>query len=145
MKKISICIPCYNEEENIEPIYRRTKEILESYQDKYVFEFIFADNASTDNSEIILRQLADKDCSVKVIFNTRNFGPVASNRNSILSASGDAVITMVCDFQDPPELLPQFIDLWEQGNLVVCGQKRNSKESKIKYLLRSLYYDVGVE
>lgn len=142
MKKISICIPCYNEELNIIPMYKKLKEVLSVYKDQYTFEFIFADNASTDNSRSILRLLAKEDKCVKVIFNTRNFGPVASNRNGILNASGDAVITIVCDFQDPPQLLPEFITLWEKGNLVVCGQKIKSKENILKKWARSIYYKI---
>ncbi len=142
MKIISICIPCYNEELNIVPMYKKLLDVLSVYKNKYNFEIIFADNSSTDNSRSILRLLASEDKRVKAIFNTRNFGPVASNRNSILSASGDAVITIVCDFQDPPQLLPEFITLWEQGNLVVCGQKVKSKENILKKCARSIYYKI---
>lgn len=142
MKKISICIPCYNEAENICPLYQKLLEVLAQINTSYEYEFIFADNASTDNSRNEIRTLTQKDKRVKAIFNTRNFGPVASNRNSLLSASGDAVITIVCDFQEPPELIPEFIRLWEAGNLVVCGQKSESEERGLKKLARKIYYGI---
>lgn len=142
MKKISICIPCYNEELNIRPLYDKLQEVLNIYKNTYEFEFIFADNDSSDASRDILRSLANEDKRVKAIFNTRNFGPVASNRNSLLSASGDAVITIVCDFQEPPELITEFIRLWEMGNLVVCGQKSVTAEHGFKKYARKIYYKI---
>lgn len=142
MKKISICIPCYNEEENIVPIYYKLLEVISQINTSYEYEFIFADNASTDNSRNEIRGLAQKDKRVKAIFNTRNFGPVASNRNSLLNATGDAIITIVCDFQDPPELIPQFIHLWELGNMVICGQKLDSEERGLKRMARKVYYSI---
>lgn len=142
MKKISICIPCYNEELNIRPLYDKLQEVLNIYKGTYEFEFIFADNDSSDASREILRGLANEDKRVKAIFNTRNFGPVASNRNSLLSASGDAVITIVCDFQEPPELITEFIRLWEMGNLVVCGQKSVTAEHGFKKYARKIYYKI---
>lgn len=142
MKRISICIPCYNEELNIRPLYEKLQEVLAIYKDTYEFEFIFADNDSSDASRDILRALTNEDKRVKAIFNTRNFGPVASNRNSLLSASGDAVITIVCDFQEPPELITEFIRLWEMGNLVVCGQKSVTAEHGFKKYARKIYYKI---
>lgn len=142
MKKISICLPCYNEELNIEPMSLAIKEIMNHYAGIYEYEIIFADNCSTDSSREVLRELASHDNHVKVILNTRNFGPVASNRNGILSASGDAVITMVCDFQDPPELIKEFIAIWEKGNLIVAGQKIQCEEKGLKKLARSVYYKI---
>lgn len=142
MKKISICIPCYNEELNIRNLYNKLQEVLEVYKDVYSFEFVFADNNSSDNSRNILRDLASEDKRVKVIFNTRNFGPVASNRNGILSATGDAIVTIMCDLQEPPELIKNFISIWENGSLVVCGQKKNSEEKGIKKLARRIYYGI---
>lgn len=142
MKLISICIPCYNEESNIEAIYGKICEVVSVYKGKYDFEFIFADNDSKDLSQTIIRKLAYEDKRVKGIFNTRNFGPVKSNRNSLLHANGDAVISIVCDFQDPPELIPEFIKKWEEGKLVVCGQKTTTDEQGIKKYARKLYYKI---
>lgn len=141
MKLISVCIGCYNEEKNIELVYNRLVKVFESMPD-YRFEIIFEDNCSKDNSRIVLRQLAARDDRVKVIFNTRNFGPKRSAKNCCFSASGDLVISIVCDLQDPPELIPQFVEAWEKGYKVVFGQKTKSKENKLKYLCRKIYYKI---
>lgn len=141
MKKVSVCIPCYNEEKNIETAYERVKKVLETL-DHYEWEIIFEDNASKDDTVSILRKLADSDKRVKVILNTRNFGPYRSAKNCCFSATGDAVICIACDMQDPPELIPEFLKYWEEGYLLVLGQKLSSKESPVKYKLRSLYYKI---
>lgn len=139
MKKISVCIPCYNEEENIIDCYEQVSKVLKTLAE-YDYEIIFEDNDSKDKSQQILRKLAEKDKKVKVIINMRNFGPDRSGKNCTMSASGDAIITMCCDLQEPTEMLPEFIHLWEQGHLIVWGQKTESEENKIKYFLRSVYY-----
>lgn len=139
MLKISLCVPCYNEEKNIESMYAELKNQMSSMK-KYDYEIIFADNASTDGSEVILRKLAANDCHVKVILNNRNFGPTRSGLNMVNRTSGDAVIIIPCDFQEPPEMIPVFIQEWEKGNLVVWGQKKKSSESKIMFAIRSMYY-----
>lgn len=141
MKKVSVCIPCYNEEQNIAHIYEAISKIFSELED-YNYEIIFADNASNDNSEAILRELANRDKRVKVIFNTRNFGPMRSQKNCTYHASGEAIITLTCDFQDPPELIPEFLKEWEKGNKIVWGQKIESQESKFKYFLRNIYYKI---
>lgn len=141
MKKISICIACYNEEKNIEIAYQHVKEVLMTMSD-YDYEIIFGDNCSVDSSQQILRELAKKDKKVKVIFNNRNFGAERSGKNVIFSATGDAIIGLPCDLQEPPEMIPQFIAEWEKGNLVVWGQKTKSKEGNMKYACRSLYYKI---
>ena len=141
MKKVSVVIPCYNEEENISDSYSLLKNIIETIEG-YEFEIIFADNDSTDNSEKIFRDLAQKDKRVKVILNNRNFGPECSTMNALLSSSGDAVILVMADRQDPYELIPEFIKKWEDGEKVVWGQKIASKESKLMYMVRSLYYKI---
>lgn len=141
MKKISIAVPCYNEEKNIEMAYERIKKVLEKMSN-YEYEFIFGDNCSTDDSQKVLRALAARDKKVKIIFNNRNFGPERSSKNILFSATGDAVIGLPCDLQDPPEMIPQFIEEWERGNLIVWGQKTKSREGKIKYACRKLYYKI---
>lgn len=141
MKKISICIPCYNEEKNIEEVYQRVKKALEMMPE-YDYEIIFGDNCSTDSSEQILKKLAAEDKRVKAIFNNRNFGPERSAYNIWFAAEGDAVISLVCDLQEPPEMIPQFAGEWEKGSLVVWGQKTKSREGKIKYACRKLYYKI---
>jgi len=138
MKKISIVTPCYNEEENIEELYEQIKKVMGSQ--KYEYEHIFIDNASTDRSVEILRELASKDRRLKVILNTRNFGHIRSPYHALLQACGDAVVVMASDFQDPPEKIPEFIHKWEEGYKVVVGVKTSSKELGLFYFLRSLYY-----
>lgn len=141
MKKISVIIPCFNEELNIEDSYNLLKDIFSKLPD-YDYEIIFADNDSKDNSEMILRTLASKDTKVKVILNNRNFGVKNSCINAVLSSNGDAFIILMCDRQDPYEMIPRFIEEWDNGAKVVWGQKKSSKEHWLKYKLRTLYYKI---
>lgn len=141
MKKISICIPCYNEEKNIMYAYDRVKQVLQGLPE-YDYEIIFADNSSQDGSRELLRKLAGRDKKVKVILNMRNFGPARSGKNACYHAQGDAVISMPCDLQEPPEMIPEFIKYWEEGHSIVWGQKTRSKENSIKYICRQLYYKI---
>lgn len=142
MKKISVCIPCYNEEKNIEPMYAAITGQMEKYQGKYDYEIIFADNASGDGTRDILRNIAGNDKHVKAVFNTRNFGPNRSIMNCYARASGDVIISLPCDFQTPPQLIDEYFAFWEQGNLLVCGQKIDSEENKFKFFLRGIYYKI---
>lgn len=141
MSKVSICIPCYNEEKNIELVYNKVKNVMKTIP-QYEYEIIYEDNDSTDSSKTILEQLAKKDKNVKVIFNARNFGPRNSARNCCFNATGDVIICIACDLQDPPEMIPEFLKYWDAGELLVLGQKKTSKESRIKYFLRSIYYKI---
>ncbi len=140
MKKISIVSSCYNEEENLDELYNEVSAQWDKLSDKYEFEFILLDNGSTDGTEQKLRELAQRDKRVKVILNSRNFGQNNSPMFGVLNASGDAVISIASDLQDPPELIPELIKKWENGNQVVFLQKISSKENPIMYLLRKLYY-----
>jgi len=140
MKKISIITPCFNEEENLEELHERIFSAMSGL--KYNYEHIVIDNASTDRSLEILRKLARMDKHVKIIVNTRNFGHIRSPYHAILQASGNAVIEMASDLQDPPERLPEFIRKWEEGYKVVIGVKNKSKEPGIFFFLRSLYYRI---
>lgn len=140
-KKISICVGCFNEEANIEPLYKKIIEVMENVE-KYDFELIYSDNDSTDKSQEILRNICRHDERVKAIFNTRNFGASRSGKNALFAASGDAVIGLACDFQEPPELIPTFIQSWEKGNLITLGQKLSTREKGIKALCRKLYYKI---
>lgn len=140
MKKISIVTICYNEEGNIREYYEEVVKIFKALEDRYTYEIIIADNASTDQTPQILRDIASRDKNFKVIFNSRNFGVNQSGNNAFRQASGDAVILMVSDLQDPPTLIPEFIEKWEQGFKVVMAVKNQSKESPFMYLFRSLYY-----
>lgn len=142
MKKISLVSSCYNEEENIDVLYERTMKSIESFEKKYEFEYILLDNGSTDNTAEKLRELAQKDSRLKVILNARNFGHIRSPYYGMLQATGDAIIYLASDLQDPPELIPEFIEKWEQGYKIVLGQKTESKESLIFFLVRSAYYEL---
>ena len=141
MKKISIGVCCFNEEENIELMYEAiTKEMKALPQ--YDYEIIFEDNDSTDSSQEILRRLCAKDRHLKAIFNQVNFGIDRSSTNCMMNVSGDAYIGITCDFQDPPTMIPQFIKEWENGYKIVWGQKTKSKENKLKRLCRNIYYGI---
>ncbi|MBO6129243.1 MAG: glycosyltransferase family 2 protein [Pseudobutyrivibrio sp.] len=139
MKHISVMTPCYNEEGNIMNIYEAVKAEFDKLP-QYTYEHIFIDNCSTDNSRAILRTLAEKDKNVKVIFNAMNFGPNRSSSYGMLQGTGECLIAIVCDLQDPPSLIPEFLKKWEEGYKVVLGQKTASKENPIMYQIRKLYY-----
>lgn len=139
LKFISIVTPCYNEEGNVYSMYLRIKNIFKELS-QYKYEHIFIDNCSKDKTADILRGIAQEDNNVKVILNVRNFGPGRSGGYSLLQTSGDAAIAIACDFQDPPELISQFIRKWEDGYKVVFGQKLTSDESKMMFFIRTLYY-----
>jgi glycosyltransferase involved in cell wall biosynthesis len=140
MKKISIAAGCYNEEENLFEFYEQITEIFDEIKDNYTYELVIADNNSSDRSSQILRELAAGDNRVKVILNSRNFGPSRSGYNALLNTSGDAAIMMATDLQDPPMLIKVFIEKWEQGNKVVMAIKTNSAESRLVFILRTFYY-----
>jgi polyisoprenyl-phosphate glycosyltransferase len=140
MKKISIVTSCYNEQENLSELYSQLMEVVKSFEDKYSYEIIIADNNSTDHSPQILRDLAAKDKNVKVIFNARNFGANRSGYNALMQADGAAVVAMASDLQTPPSMIKEFVEKWEQGYKVVVAVKSNSEESPIIYSLRTIYY-----
>jgi len=139
MTFISIVTPCYNESENVEELCRQIKEITAGISD-IEYEHIFIDNASDDGTVPILRRLAKEDKRIKVILNTRNFGPVRSPYYGLLQCTSEATIVMSSDLQDPPALIPQFIKKWKEGYKVVMGVKTESEESPIVYALRTFYY-----
>lgn len=140
MKKISVLIPCYNEEENVEPISRAVVETMEHDLPQYDYELVFIDNDSSDNTRPLLRRLCQENPRIKAIFNARNFGQFNSPYYGILQVTGDCVIEMVADFQDPVDLIPKYVKAWEEGYKIVIGIKTSSRESKIMYWLRSCYY-----
>lgn len=140
MKKISICIACYNETGNIKELVDRVTKIM--MKEQYEYEIIFSDNASTDGTQDILKELAERDKRIKVIINNRNYGPTKSAKNALKHAVGAAVVGLAADLQDPPELIPQFLREWENGYKLVCGQKTSSEEGIVKYKLRDLYYNI---
>lgn len=140
MKTISILTACYNEEENIDEVIRRVRAVFSELP--YEYEHIFIDNASTDRTVEKIRENAAVDPHVKAILNTRNFGHIRSPYYGITHCEGDAVISLVCDLQDPPELIPELIQKWEEGYKVVVAIKKGSKENPLIYFLRSCYYKV---
>ncbi|NDH09653.1 MAG: glycosyltransferase, partial [Gammaproteobacteria bacterium] len=113
---ISIVTACFNEEDNIKRLYEAVKKNFDEHLPDFHYEHLFIDNASTDDTVKILKSIAKKDKNVKIIINSRNFGHVRSPVYGILQAKGDAVISIVADFQDPPEMIPLFIEKWLQGN-----------------------------
>ncbi len=138
-KKISIVTGCLNEEGNIEEYYSRVTKVLSGFPD-YTHEIIIADNCSTDRTREILRGLAASDPCLKVLFNSNNFGPVRSGYNAFLLATGDAVILMASDLQDPPELISEMIRKWEEGCKVVVAVKSSSRENPVALLARRCFY-----
>lgn len=142
MKTISVLIPCYNEEENVEPIARAVIDILSRELSDYDYELVFIDNDSQDNTRPILRRLCRENSKIKAIFNARNFGQFNSPYHGLLQVTGDCVIAMVADFQDPVELIPKYVKAWEEGYKIVIGIKTSSKENPLMYWLRSCYYKV---
>lgn len=139
MKKISIVVPCYNEEENVEPISEAIISEIDKLQN-YTYELIFIDNCSTDKTREKLIQLCDKNKNIKAIFNAKNFGQFNSPYYGLLQTTGDCTMLICADFQDPVDMIPKFIQEWENGYKIVIGVKNKSKENRIMYFLRSCYY-----
>lgn len=139
--KISVVTPCYNEEENVELLYNKVKEVF-SRLGEYDYEHIFIDNASTDNTVKILKSIAIKDKNLKIIVNSRNFGHIRSPFYGLLQGSGDAVVFLAADLQDPPEMIKDFILKWKEGYKIVLGVKKQSKESRLMFAVRKLFYDL---
>lgn len=140
-KTISIITPCYNEEENVRDCYHAVKALFTGPLQNYHREHIFCDNCSLDRTVEILREIATTDPVVKVILNASNFGPMRSTYNGVLNASGDAILLFLpADMQDPPDLLPQFVNLWEQGYEIVYGIRATRAESWLMSSVRRVYY-----
>ncbi|MCD7999252.1 MAG: glycosyltransferase family 2 protein [Clostridiales bacterium] len=140
MKKISVLIPCYNEEENVVPISEAVIKTLTKDLSEYDYELVFIDNDSQDRTRSLIRQLCNENPKIKAIFNARNFGQFNSPYYGMLQITGDCVIEMVADFQDPVELIPQYVHEWEKGYKIVIGIKTSSKENRLMYWLRGCYY-----
>ena len=139
-KKISVLIPCYNEELNVEPMAEALTEMFAKDLPEYDYEIVFIDNDSKDLTRPKLRKICENDKRIKAIFNAKNFGQFNSPYYGMLQTTGDCTISMVCDFQDPVEMIPKYVKEWENGYKIVIGIKTSSKESKIMYFLRSVYY-----
>lgn len=140
MKKISIMIPCYNEVDNVEPISFAVVNVLEEALSRYDYEIVFIDNCSTDGTRDKLEKICKENKKIKAIFNVTNFGQFNSPFYGLCQTTGDCTISLCCDFQDPVELIPRFVEEWEKGHRVVSGIKTSSKEPGFIYFLRTIYY-----
>jgi len=139
---ISIVTACYNEEDNVEELYLRVKEMFSTKLQGYAYEHIFIDNASNDRTVSILKEIAQRDKNLKIIVNTRNFGHIRSPFYGLLQTKGDAVISLVADLQDPPEIIIDFLKKWEDGYKIVVGIKKKSREFPLMFAVRRLFYDL---
>lgn len=142
MKKISILVPCYNEVENVELMCHSLVNVINETLSKYDYEIVFIDNCSTDGTREVLEKLCAENYKVKAIFNVTNFGQFNSPFYGMCQTTGDCTISVCCDFQDPIELIPRFVEEWEKGYKIVSGIKTSSKENRLVYFLRSVYYKV---
>ena len=139
-KKISIMVPCYNEEENVVPLSEAVIATLEKDLPEYDYEILFIDNCSKDKTREKLILLCSRNKKIKAIFNTKNFGQFNSPYYGLCQTTGDCTICLCADFQDPIDMIPKFVHEWENGYKIVCGIKTSSKENKIMYFLRGVYY-----
>lgn len=139
---MGLVLPCYNEEGNVEELYERLAKVFDCLP-QYTFELLFIDNASSDRTVEKIKSLMARDRRVKLIVNARNFGHVRSPFHALLESSGDCVIAMSTDLQDPPELIPEFLAQWERGAAMVLGKKKASQESWIFFMVRGIYYRIA--
>lgn len=139
MKTISVVTACFNEEGNVEELYTRVREAMRA-AGKYRYEHIFIDNSSRDGTVAVLKRIASRDRNVKVIVNARNFGHVRSPMHALMQTTGDAVIGIVADLQDPPEMIPEMIKKWEEGFSMVLCVKNASEENPLMFWIRKKYY-----
>ena len=138
-KLVSVMVPCYNEAENVEAITAAIIHQMEALP-QYAFEVLLIDNCSTDGTREIIRRICAGEKRVKAIFNVKNFGQFNSPYYALLQCHGDCAISICADFQDPVEMIPEFLRYWEEGYQIVCGVKTSSKESRLMYGLRTIYY-----
>jgi len=138
-QKISIVSGCLNEEGNLQEFYDRVVAMMSGFPE-YSYEILIADNCSTDSSRDVLRRIAAGDRAFKVIMNANNFGPVRSGYNAFMQATGDAVVLMSSDLQDPPELIADLIAKWQEGYQVVAAVKCGSSERSLMSAVRRGYY-----
>lgn len=142
MKKISVLIPTYNEEENVKPLAEAIIAEFEKNLLNYNYEIIFIDNFSNDKTRDCLKDMCAKNTRIKAILNAKNFGPCNSHYHGMQQTTGDCTILMCADFQEPIDMIPKFVAEWEKGHQIVIGQKTTSRENKIMYFIRSCYYKI---
>ena len=140
MSRISILVPCFNEEENVVPMSQALTSLMRDQLAEYDYEIVFIDNHSVDRTRLLIEEVCRTDKHIKAIFNSRNFGQFNSPYYGILQCTGDCVIVICADFQDPVDLIPRFVEEWEKGYKIVCGIKTASRENKIMRLMRTCYY-----
>lgn len=140
MKTISIVVPCFNEEENVEPMADALREVFRTQLPEYGYEIIFIDNDSRDKTRQIIRRMAAEDERIKGIFNAKNFGQFNSPYYGMLQSTGDCTVLVAADFQDPVEMIPKYVAEWEKGYKIVIGIKKSSQENPVMYWLRGCYY-----
>lgn len=141
-KLISVVLPCFNEEKNVEKISNDIVNLFKKKLSKYSYEIIFIDNDSKDNTRSILRKMCKKNKNIKVILNAKNFGQFNSPYYALLQSSGDAVVSMASDFQDPVDMIPKFIDAWEEGYKIAIGVRKTSTDNFVLRTLKKIYYDL---
>ena len=139
MKTISIVTGCFNEELNVEELYNRVRRVMAGIG-RYRYEHIFIDNNSSDRTVEVLRRIAANDTNVRVIVNARNFGHIRSPMHAFYQTCGDAVIGIVADLQDPPEMIAQLVQGWEEGASMVLAIKNTSEENSLMFWIRKQYY-----
>jgi len=142
VKKISVMIPAYNEQDNIKPLCEEINKVFTQKLTGYEYEILIIDNFSSDNTKKIVEDLCKEDKNIKAIFNAKNFGAIRSSYYGLMQVSGDCVISLCADFQDPPEMIEQFVKEWEKGYKIVIGIKRKSKENPVMYMFRTAYYQL---
>ena len=140
MKRISVVVPTYNEELNIQMVYDRVTAVFREALPQYDLDLLFIDNASQDQTQVLIEALCQSHPNVRAIFNASNFGFSRSTFYGLTQATGDCAILLFADLQDPPDIIPEFVKKWESGAGVVVGIKQSSSESPIMYHIRSFYY-----
>lgn len=140
MKTISIVVPCYNEEDNVQALADALRAMFKESLPSYRYEIIFIDNDSRDSTRDIIRRLAGEDKGIKGIFNAKNFGQFNSPYYAMLQSTGDCTVLMAADFQDPVDMIPKYVKEWENGYRIVIGIKKSSQENPLMYWLRGCYY-----
>ena len=141
-KLISFVIPCFNEEGNVENISNAIINLFDNELSKYNYEIIFIDNDSKDNTRKLIRELCKNNSNIKAIFNVKNFGQFNSPYYGILNANGDAIVSIACDFQEPVEMIPKFVEAWGEGYKIAIGVRKTSTDNFIFRIFKSIYYDL---
>lgn len=139
---ISVVVPVYNEEENIERCIAAVEAVFEPLSDRYRYEIVFTDNHSTDDTFGIIRRCAAARPTIRAVRFSRNFGYQNSILTGYSTCAGDAAIQLDVDLEDPPELIPEFLKYWEEGYKVVYGIRKSRHEGWMKTLLRKMFYRI---